>query len=96
MPWGFFSLTHILSLLFVPIFTVGMYFLLKGKSEKLQKAVLSSLETVEGSDEFAQMERLESLTGVAIPGNLKGLQTRKELHTDVIPKDQMHSYVANI
>ena len=42
------------------------------------------------------MERLEQLTGVAIPGNLKGLQTRKELHTDVIPKDQMHSYVANI
>ena len=63
---------------------------------KFPAAVLSSQETVEGSDEFAQMERLESLTGVAIPGNLKGLQTRKELHTDVIPKDQMHSYVANI
>ena len=40
MPWGFFSLTHILSLLFIPIFTVGMYFLLKGKSEKLQKMVM--------------------------------------------------------
>ena len=63
---------------------------------KFPAAVLSSLETVEGSDEFAQMERLEALTGVAIPGNLKGLQTRKELHTGVIPKDQMHSYVANI
>lgn len=40
MPWGFFSLTHILSLLFIPIFTVGMYFLLKGKSEKIQKMVM--------------------------------------------------------
>ena len=43
MPWGFFTPTHILSLLFVPIFTVGLYFLLRGKSEKLQKAVLFPL-----------------------------------------------------
>ena len=63
---------------------------------KFPAAVLSSLEESKESDEFMQMERLEKLTGVAIPGNLKGLQTRKELHTDVIPKDQMHSYVANI
>ena len=63
---------------------------------KFPAAVLSSLEETQETDEFMQMERLEQLTGVAIPGNLKGLQTRKELHTDVIPKDQMHSYVANI
>lgn len=43
MPWGFFSLTHILSLLFVPVFTVGMFYLLKGKSEKVQKMVLFPL-----------------------------------------------------
>ena len=63
---------------------------------KFPAAVLSSLESVEGSDEFQQMERLENLTGVAIPGNLKGLQTRKELHTGVIPKTEMHDFVANI
>ena len=63
---------------------------------KFPAAVLSSLESVEGSDEFQQMERLESLTGVAIPGNLKGLQTRKELHTGVIPKTVMHDFVAKI
>lgn len=40
MPWGFFSLTHILSLLFVPVFTVGMYYLLRDRSEKTQKMVL--------------------------------------------------------
>ena len=63
---------------------------------KFPAAVLSSLESSSEPDEFKQMERLEQLTGVAIPGNLKGLQTRKELHTDVIPKDKMHAYVANI
>ena len=63
---------------------------------KFPAAVLSSLESSSEPDEFKQMERLEQLTGVAIPGNLKGLQTRKELHTDVISKDKMHAYVANI
>lgn len=43
MPWGFFSLSHILSLLFIPIFTVAMYYLLKGRSEKVQKMVLFPL-----------------------------------------------------
>ena len=63
---------------------------------KFPAAVLSSLETVTGDDEFRQMERLEELTGVPVPGNLRGLQTRKELHTDVIEKEQMHSYVASV
>ena len=63
---------------------------------KFPAAVLSSLEESNETDEFLQMERLEELTGVAIPGNLKGLQTRKELHTDVIPKDKMLSFVASI
>ena len=63
---------------------------------KFPAAVLSSLEESNETDEFLQMERLEELTGVAIPGNLKGLQQRKELHTDVIPKDKMHAYVASI
>ena len=40
MSWSFFSLTHILSLLFVPVFTVGMYYLLRVRSEKTQKMVL--------------------------------------------------------
>ena len=63
---------------------------------KFPAAVLSSLENTAEPDEFKQMERLEQLTGVPIPGNLKGLQTRKELHTDVIGKENMHAYVANI
>lgn len=43
MPWGFFSLTHILSLLFIPVFTAGMYYLLKRCSEKTQKWVMFPL-----------------------------------------------------
>ena len=60
---------------------------------KFPAAVLSSLETLEDSDEFAQMERLAEKTGVPIPVNLTGLQEKQELHTNVIPKDQMLSFV---
>ena len=63
---------------------------------KFPAAVLSSLEESTETDEFKQMDRLEELTGVAIPGNLQGLQTRKELHTGVIPKDQMLNYVMGL
>ena len=59
-------------------------------------AVLSSLEERGETDEFKQMDRLQALTGVPIPGNLQGLQTRKELHTGVIPKDKMLSYVMGL
>ena len=63
---------------------------------KFPAAVLSSLENSSEPDEFKQMEQLSRLTGVPIPRNLCGLQTRKELHTDVIAKDKMHAYIANI
>ena len=76
--------------------TAPMVVLSTASPYKFPAAVLSSLENSDEPDEFKQMERLEQLTGVSIPGNLKGLQTRKELHTDVIPKDKMHAYVANI
>ena len=58
--------------------------------------MLAALEESNLTDEWQQMDRLAELTGVPVPKNLQGLQTRKELHTDVIPTDQMHSYVANI
>lgn len=40
MKWGFFSITHILTLVFVGVFTVGMHFALRKRSEKTQLAVL--------------------------------------------------------
>ena len=60
---------------------------------KFPAAVLSSLTTVPEMDEFAQMETLEKLTGWPIPENLSGLQQKKELHTTVIEKDAMPSFV---
>ena len=76
--------------------TAPMVVLSTASPYKFPAAVLSSLEDSKESDEFKQMERLEELTGVPVPGNLQGLQSRKELHTGVIAKDQMHSYVANL
>ena len=58
--------------------------------------MLGSLEALTGDDEFDQMERLEALTGVAIPANLTGLREKTELHTGVISKDKMLSYVMGL
>ena len=63
---------------------------------KFPAAVLSSLEDLTTDDEFAMMERLQEKTGVTIPTNLCGLQEKKELHTDVIAKEQMLPYVTKI
>ena len=63
---------------------------------KFPAAVLSSLEEVTGTDEFMMMERLQTLTGIPIPENLCGLQEKKELHTGVIPKENMLSLVKSL
>ena len=63
---------------------------------KFPAAVLSSLEESTETDEFKQMDRLAQLTGIAIPENLQGLQEKKELHTGVIPKDQMLALVTKL
>ena len=63
---------------------------------KFPAAVLSALENTDLTDEFAQMERLQQLTGVAIPKNLTGLQEKKRLHNSVIPKENMLSFVQNL
>ncbi len=63
---------------------------------KFPAAVLSSLEAVDGCDEFAQMERLQEKTGVPIPANLAGLQEKKELHTGDIEKNKMLDFVMSL
>ncbi|MBO5316909.1 MAG: threonine synthase [Oscillospiraceae bacterium] len=63
---------------------------------KFPAAVLSALEETTQTDEFRQMERLEQLTGVPIPENLRGLEQKKERHTGVIEKDEMLRYVMEI
>ncbi len=62
---------------------------------KFPAAVLSAIGGDLSGDEFAQMERLSQLTGVAIPKNLAGLQEKPELHTAVIAKEDMLSFVLN-
>ncbi len=56
---------------------------------KFPAAVLSSLEENEIADEFDMMERLEAVTGVKIPENLSSVRHKKELHTEVIAKEDM-------
>ena len=63
---------------------------------KFPAAVLSSLEDVPQMDEFQQMERLETVSGVKIPANLAGLQEKKELHTGVIEKTAMLDFVMGL
>ena len=64
---------------------------------KFPQAVLSAVQDdpVTG-DEYAQMERLQELTGVPIPGNLADLQGKPERHTGVIPKDEMQAFVLSL
>jgi len=63
---------------------------------KFPAAVLASLEQSDLADEFRQMERLNELTGVAIPQNLRGLEEKAERHTDVIEKDKMLDFVMEL
>ena len=60
---------------------------------KFPAAVLSAIGGDTSGDEFQQMERLSAITGVAIPGNLTGLKELPELHTGVIDKEDMLSFV---
>ena len=62
---------------------------------KFPAAVLSAIGGDTSGDEFDQMERLSQITGVPVPKNLTGLKELPELHTGVIPKDQMLSFVLN-
>ena len=73
--------------------TAPMVVLSTASPYKFPAAVLSALENSTEPDEFKQMKHLCQLTGVAIPKNLQGLQEKKELHTGVIEKDAMLSYV---
>ena len=60
---------------------------------KFPAAVLSAIGGDTSGDEFEQMERLSQITNVPIPGNLTGLKELPELHTGVIDKEDMLSFV---
>ena len=60
---------------------------------KFPAAVLEAIGGDMSGDEFAQMERLEALSGMPIPRNLSGLKEKKERHTGVIDKEAMLPFV---
>ncbi len=60
---------------------------------KFPAPVLEAIGGQLSGDEFDQMEQLQALTGVPIPGNLATLRGKPERHTACIPKDEMQSYV---
>ena len=60
---------------------------------KFPAAVLSALGETPSEDEFAALDQLCKLTGVAIPKNLSTLRDMPVRHTDVIDKEDMLSYV---
>ncbi len=63
---------------------------------KFCAAVLNALGEETSMDEFAQMERLHTITGVPIPAGLAGLRDLPVLHKDVIGLCEMESYVLSI
>lgn len=60
---------------------------------KFPAAVLSSIGEGCGGDEFDMMERLEEVTGVPMPENLRSLRSRPVRHTDLTAPGDMLSYV---
>ena len=72
---------------------VPMVVLSTASPYKFPAAVLHALGEASGDDEFTMMEQLHALTGMDIPKNLRGLEGRPVLHTDVIDKDAMLDYV---
>ena len=60
---------------------------------KFPAAVLNSIGEGCGGDEFDMMERLEEVTGVPMPENLRSLRSRPVRHTDLTAPGDMLSYV---
>ena len=62
---------------------------------KFPASVLGAIwpEQVQAADEFEQMERLQALSGVAMPANLADLRSREILHRDCIDPADMLEYV---
>ena len=63
--------------------------------EDLLKRALHLLKNPQG-DEFAMMERLEEMTGVPMPANLRGLREKPERHTTVVGKEEMLTFVLGL
>jgi len=63
---------------------------------KFPAAVLSGIGADAAGDEFSQMDELCAISSVPVPKNLSGLKDAKELHLDVIDKEDLTAYVSRI
>ena len=63
---------------------------------KFPTAVLAAIGGDTSGDEFAQMRKLQQLTGVPIPKSLAELESLPLRHTGVIEKEQMPDFVRRI
>ena len=63
---------------------------------KFPAAVLEAIGGDMAGSEFDQMERLQRITGVAIPENLATLRGKEERHTGVIEKQDMLEFVLGL
>ena len=63
---------------------------------KFPAAVLKAIGGTPEGNEFDQMEQLSRMTQVPVPKNLATLRGKKELHSTVIPKDNMLSFVLSL
>ena len=63
---------------------------------KFPAAVLSGIGGSSEGDEFSQMNELCAISSVPVPKNLSGLKEAKELHLDVIDKEELTDYVRTI
>ena len=63
---------------------------------KFPAAVLEAIGGDMSGDEFDQMDRLQRITGVAIPENLATLRGKTERHTGVIAKEEMLEFVLGL
>ncbi|MBQ9197979.1 MAG: threonine synthase [Clostridia bacterium] len=62
---------------------------------KFPEAVLRSLNIPQKGNGFEAMLQLEAATGIPVPNNLSGLDSRPVRHRDVIDKEDMLKYVLN-
>ncbi len=60
---------------------------------KFPGALMEALKLEHTGDEFALMDRIEQVTGVPMPENLRGLRQRPRLHFDCVSKSGMKDYV---
>ena len=60
---------------------------------KFPEAVLRGLGITQQGSGFDAMRQLEEATGIPIPGNLKGLDTKPIRHSDVIDRQNMLEFV---